>query len=108
MPSSIAKEYQEQFLEIMIDEYQDSNLIQETILTSISTICEIQSCRFIVGNTSQTSCHNLPENIIHAVQHFPSAPEILVQVDPLCPGVLDTISVEFKGDGQRPDLPVFL
>lgn len=34
-PSEVAKEYQDQFREIMIDEYQDSNLIQETILTSI-------------------------------------------------------------------------
>ena len=31
-PSEVAKEYQDQFREIMIDEYQDSNLIQETIL----------------------------------------------------------------------------
>ena len=30
-PSEVAKEYQDQFREIMIDEYQDSNLIQETI-----------------------------------------------------------------------------
>ena len=41
VPSVIAKEYQKQFLEIMIDEYQDSNLIQETILTSISTLWEV-------------------------------------------------------------------
>ena len=37
-PSEVAKEYQDQFREIMIDEYQDSNLIQETILTSISGV----------------------------------------------------------------------
>ena len=36
VPSEIAKDYREQFAEIMIDEYQDSNLIQETILTSVS------------------------------------------------------------------------
>ena len=36
VPSKIAEEYQKQFEEIMIDEYQDSNLIQEAILTSVS------------------------------------------------------------------------
>ncbi|GFI35933.1 helicase-exonuclease AddAB subunit AddA [Lachnospiraceae bacterium 50-23] len=54
LPSSIAKEYQEQFLEIMIDEYQDSNLIQETILTSISTICEGKYNVFMVGDVKQS------------------------------------------------------
>ena len=33
--SDIAKKYQEKFTEIAIDEYQDSNLVQEYILTSI-------------------------------------------------------------------------
>ena len=37
-PSVTAREYQEQFAEVMIDEYQDSNLIQEAILTSVSTV----------------------------------------------------------------------
>lgn len=54
LPSSIAKEYQEQFLEIMIDEYQDSNLIQETILTSISTIREGRYNVFMVGDVKQS------------------------------------------------------
>ena len=35
-PTEIAKKYQEKFEEIAIDEYQDSNLVQEYILTSIS------------------------------------------------------------------------
>ena len=38
VPSAVAREYQEQFEEVMIDEYQDSNLIQEAILTSVSTV----------------------------------------------------------------------
>lgn len=53
-PSAIAKEYQEQFLEIMIDEYQDSNLIQETILTSISTVCQGRYNIFMVGDVKQS------------------------------------------------------
>ena len=34
--TEVAKRYQEKFEEIAIDEYQDSNLVQEYILTSIS------------------------------------------------------------------------
>lgn len=54
LPSSIAKEYQQQFLEIMIDEYQDSNLIQEAILTSISTVSEGRYNIFMVGDVKQS------------------------------------------------------
>lgn len=54
LPSSIAKEYQEQFLEIMIDEYQDSNLIQETILTSVSTVHKGRYNVFMVGDVKQS------------------------------------------------------
>lgn len=38
VPSAVAQEYQERFEEVMIDEYQDSNLVQETILTSVSRV----------------------------------------------------------------------
>ena len=34
--SNVSDKYKEKYEEIMIDEYQDSNLVQETILTSIS------------------------------------------------------------------------
>ena len=37
VPTEIAKKYSKKFKEIAIDEYQDSNLVQEFILTSIST-----------------------------------------------------------------------
>lgn len=53
-PSSIAKEYQEQFAEVMIDEYQDSNLIQETILTSVSRMSRGQNNIFMVGDVKQS------------------------------------------------------
>ena len=36
LPSDIAKELQNNFCEIAIDEYQDSNLVQEYILNSVS------------------------------------------------------------------------
>lgn len=54
VPSATAKEYQQQFQEIMIDEYQDSNLIQETILTSISTVSEGKYNIFMVGDVKQS------------------------------------------------------
>lgn len=53
-PSVIAQEYQKQYTEIMIDEYQDSNLIQETILTSISTVREGKYNIFMVGDVKQS------------------------------------------------------
>ena len=48
--SEIAKKYQEKFAEIAIDEYQDSNLVQEYILTSISNGKNI----FMVGDVKQS------------------------------------------------------
>jgi len=49
-PSEIAKKYQEKFEEIAIDEYQDSNLVQEYILTSISRGNNV----FMVGDVKQS------------------------------------------------------
>ncbi|MDD3401783.1 MAG: helicase-exonuclease AddAB subunit AddA [Hespellia sp.] len=54
VPSMIAKEYQEQFVEVMIDEYQDSNLIQEAILTSVSSVSRGQNNMFMVGDVKQS------------------------------------------------------
>ena len=48
--SEIAKKYEEKFNEIAIDEYQDSNLVQEYILTSISNGKNI----FMVGDVKQS------------------------------------------------------
>lgn len=48
--TEIAKKYQNQFEEIAIDEYQDSNLVQEYILTSVSRGNNI----FMVGDVKQS------------------------------------------------------
>lgn len=48
--TDIAKEYKEKFEEIAIDEYQDSNLVQEYILSSISRGNNI----FMVGDVKQS------------------------------------------------------
>lgn len=52
--SPVAAEYQNQFLEVMIDEYQDSNLIQEAILTSVSTVSKGKNNIFMVGDVKQS------------------------------------------------------
>ncbi len=53
-PSVIAKEYQEQFLEVMVDEYQDSSLVQEAILASVSRESQGEYNRFMVGDVKQS------------------------------------------------------
>ena len=54
VPSPAAQEYQERFEEVMIDEYQDSNLVQETILTSVSRISKGRFNIFMVGDVKQS------------------------------------------------------
>ncbi len=54
VPSKAALEISQEFEEIMIDEYQDSNLVQETILTSISREEMGQPNRFMVGDVKQS------------------------------------------------------
>lgn len=50
VPTEIAEKYQEKFIEIAIDEYQDSNEIQEYILNTISRGNNI----FMVGDVKQS------------------------------------------------------
>lgn len=50
VPTDIAKMYKEKFIEIAIDEYQDSNLVQEYILNTISNNNNI----FMVGDVKQS------------------------------------------------------
>jgi len=50
IPSEIALKYKKKFVEIAIDEYQDSNLVQESILISISNGKNI----FMVGDVKQS------------------------------------------------------
>ena len=50
IPTDVAKIYKDKFKEIAIDEYQDSNLVQEYILTTISNGKNI----FMVGDVKQS------------------------------------------------------
>ena len=51
-PTLVAAQYRESFEEIMIDEYQDSNYVQELILTSISRTDPPNL--FMVGDVKQS------------------------------------------------------
>ena len=52
--TELAKEYRSRFDEIMIDEYQDSNDIQELLLSAISGESEGNYNRFMVGDVKQS------------------------------------------------------
>lgn len=53
-PSQVAKEYREYFQEILIDEYQDSNLVQEYLLKAVSKEEDGVFNRFMVGDVKQS------------------------------------------------------
>lgn len=54
VPGEAALAFSKQFEEIMIDEYQDSNMVQELILTSISRCSMGQNNLFMVGDVKQS------------------------------------------------------
>ena len=49
-PSKTALEYQEKYAEVFIDEYQDSNLVQEILLSAVAK----ENNRFMVGDVKQS------------------------------------------------------
>ena len=54
VPSDVAMEYRQYFQEILIDEYQDSTLVQEYLLSAISGEEEGRYNRFRVGDVKQS------------------------------------------------------
>lgn len=53
-PSEIALEYQGKFKEVLIDEYQDTNMVQETILSLLAAPSETEGNLFMVGDVKQS------------------------------------------------------
>ena len=53
-PSDVAMEYRERFEEVMVDEYQDSNLVQEVILAAVSRQNTEKPNMFMVGDVKQS------------------------------------------------------
>lgn len=54
VPGEVALNYRDYFEEIMVDEYQDSNQVQELLLESISRQSEDYGNRFMVGDVKQS------------------------------------------------------
>lgn len=52
--TEIARNYQHYFEEVMVDEYQDSNLVQEFIVTAVSGKDIEKNNRFMVGDVKQS------------------------------------------------------
>ncbi len=53
-PSAVAKEFQARFAEVLVDEYQDVNLLQETILQLMKSGDETNGNLFMVGDVKQS------------------------------------------------------
>ena len=54
LPSELAASMRERWHSVMIDEYQDSNLVQEAILTAIATQTPERGNLFMVGDVKQS------------------------------------------------------
>ncbi|MBQ3905233.1 MAG: helicase-exonuclease AddAB subunit AddA [Lachnospiraceae bacterium] len=57
VPTQVAKQYREYFQEVLIDEYQDSNLVQEYLLSAVSGEEDGRYDRFMVGDVKQSIYH---------------------------------------------------
>ncbi|MEB2628973.1 helicase-exonuclease AddAB subunit AddA [Peribacillus frigoritolerans] len=53
-PSAAAIEYRNQFKEVLVDEYQDTNLVQESILKLVTADGEYDGNLFMVGDVKQS------------------------------------------------------
>lgn len=53
-PSAIAQEYRQRFKEVLVDEYQDVNRLQETILQLVKSGGEADGNLFMVGDVKQS------------------------------------------------------
>ncbi|GGE72636.1 helicase-exonuclease AddAB subunit AddA [Priestia taiwanensis] len=54
IPSSVALEYREKFTEVLVDEYQDTNFVQESILRLVTKDGEASGNLFMVGDVKQS------------------------------------------------------
>jgi len=54
VPTEAARQYRDQFKEVFIDEYQDTNMVQETILQLVKKPTEERGNLFMVGDVKQS------------------------------------------------------
>lgn len=75
-PTAAAEEIRGRYDEIMIDEYQDSNLVQELVLSAVSGEAIGQNNRFMVGDVKQSIYRfrqAMPELFNAKYQRYPAA-----------------------------------
>ncbi|GFP78289.1 helicase-exonuclease AddAB subunit AddA [Clostridium fungisolvens] len=75
MPSSVAKEFKMKFSEVLVDEYQDTNNIQETIISMVSRKEEEDPNVFMVGDVKQSIYrfrHAKPELFLNKYNSYPT------------------------------------
>ncbi|GAA3329908.1 hypothetical protein GCM10020331_080300 [Ectobacillus funiculus] len=53
-PSAVALQYRDKFAEVLIDEYQDVNFVQESILRLVTKETEAAGNLFMVGDVKQS------------------------------------------------------
>jgi ATP-dependent helicase/nuclease subunit A len=81
-PSSVAIELQERFAEVMVDEYQDTNGVQETILRLVAS--STQPNLFLVGDVKQSIYRFRlaePELFMEKYRHYPTAGSEYARID---------------------------
>lgn len=54
LPSPVAKDFKNRFKEVLVDEYQDTNMLQETILQLVKSGTESDGNLFMVGDVKQS------------------------------------------------------
>ena len=104
-PSQVALEYRQHFHEILIDEYQDSNLVQEYLLSAISGESQGHYNRFMVGDVKQ-SIYKFrlarPELFLEKYQNYTDGEGVCQKID-LSRNfrsrreVVDTVNGVFRG-----------
>ncbi|MCD7922346.1 MAG: helicase-exonuclease AddAB subunit AddA [Clostridiales bacterium] len=83
-PTETAAEYRERFREVMIDEYQDSNYVQEALLTAVSGIPDRHENMFMVGDVKQSIYRfrlARPELFMHKYDTFSIAESRTQRID---------------------------
>lgn len=84
VPTKVAVDYQNYFAEIVVDEYQDSNLVQEYILEAVSGEKTGNFNRFMVGDVKQSIYRfrlARPELFMEKYENYPKQPESCEVID---------------------------
>jgi ATP-dependent helicase/nuclease subunit A len=79
-PTKVAEAYKDKYCEILVDEYQDSNMVQEIIISMISREDRGTPNVFMVGDVKQSIYRfrqARPELFLDKYNHYSSQPESL-------------------------------